>query len=122
MKKYLLLLIPCFILIGGGCSSSGDYDSQYYDSYDPSYDSSYDTSSEYDYDGYYIPQGTQTVLACDLDIEYCTYIDAYVEGSLVTSAFDNNDNSYLAPYNSTCDSIGCLFYDSYGDEWYFNFE
>jgi major membrane immunogen (membrane-anchored lipoprotein) len=116
MKKMLLLFVPCLLLIGGGCSSDDAYISDYEEdtiNFDDYYDEYADYSS--------IPQGTSTVYACDLDEGYCTYIDAYVEGGRVTSAFDNSNSEYLAPDNSTCDEIGCLFYDWYGDEWYFEF-
>ncbi|EKD47537.1 MAG: hypothetical protein ACD_66C00018G0005 [uncultured bacterium] len=115
MKKYILFLLPCLLLIGGGCSSSSDStNNDYYDSYD-SYDS-------YDYsDTENIPQGSATTLGCNLDTEYCASLDVYIEGNEVSSVFDNDNFEYVSVDYSVCDELGCVFHDWYGDQWYFEF-
>jgi len=129
MKK-LLFLLPCLILIGGGCSSSDSYDSYDYDDsyYEDSYDySDYDYDDSYDYGSYDygsydsysdIPQGYQDVYGCDLDGGYCDYIEVNISGNEVSSAYYG---SYTYPSESLCDSIGCYYVDYFGHEWYFNF-
>lgn len=120
MKKLLLLVLPCIILIGGGCSSSTDSyddynydDSYYYDDYNYD-DSSYDTGS------YSLaPQGYHDVYACNLDSEYCQYVSVYISGDYVQSVTVGSSPEY--PSTSYCDSIGCAYNDYWGDQWYFDF-
>lgn len=125
MKKLFLLVLPCLILIGGGCSSSTDSyddynydDSYYYDdyNYDDSYDSSYDS---YDYGASSVPQGYHDVYACNLDSQYCLYVSVNISGTSVSSVTTGSSPEY--PSVSYCDSQGCAYTDFYGDQWYFDF-
>lgn len=128
MKKLIALFFTLFLLTGiTGCSSSDtsddyvyddySYDTSYDDSYTDTYDDSYDDSSiDYAAD---VPQGYSDVYACNLDENYCQYVSAYVIGTEINSVAVGSSSTY--PSESYCDSIGCAYTDSYGNQWYFDF-
>lgn len=126
MKKLTVLFFTLFLLVNlSGCSSSDTSDDYSYD--DSSYDSSYDDSytDDYSYDDGSIdyaadvPQGYSDVYACNLDEEYCLYVSAYIIGIEVNSIAVGSSSTY--PSESYCDSIGCAYTDSVGNQWYFDF-
>jgi len=127
MKNYFFLALATFVVlitVGGGCGNLGGTDTNSYnDTYAP-----YDYSDDYDYDPYSsddssgdysdIPQGTQTVYACNLDQHSCEYIEVNISGDTISWAYYGYETYY--PYESSCDAEGCYFVDEYtGEDWYF---
>jgi len=130
MKKYFHPIIAIFILlvlVGAGCGKTPSYDYEddydYDNSYEDTYsDDSYDSYDSYDDEADYsnIPQGIQSVYACNLDQDYCEYHTADISGDQINSS-SNGSNTYF-PDESLCDEEGCYFKEPYSsNEWYFEF-
>ena len=129
--KIILAVFALLLLAGVGCHVGGtdtnfyddtyapyDYGDDSYD-YDDSYDSG-DSSDPYGSDYYSnVPQGSQTVYACNLDQDYCEYETVEISGSYVTSS--NNGSRTIFPDESFCDEEGCYFVDDLSSQWYFEF-
>ena len=118
MKKLFLFSLMALLLMGAGCSSvppDHGQDSYYYGDYD---DTSYDYDDSYDSYDFGAPQGYQDVYACNLDQDYCNYIEVNIVGSEVSSVYTSY---YVYPSESYCDAESCYFVDGSYNEWYFEF-
>jgi hypothetical protein len=131
MKNYLFLAFAAFAVLvtaGGSCGNLGGTDTNSYnDTYAP-YDYGDGMGDTYDYDPYgsddpsgsysNIPQGVQTIYACNMDQNSCEYIEVNISGDTISWAYYGSETYY--PNESLCDADGCYFVNEYtGDEWYF---
>lgn len=132
MKNYLFLTLAAFVVlitVGGSCGNLGGTDTNVYnDTYAP-YDYGDETGDTYNYDDSYdpyssddssVPQGVQTIYACNMDQDTCEYIEVNIFGETISWAYYGSKTYY--PEESLCDAEGCYFVNEYtGDEWYFEF-